>query len=238
MTSTFRKSSELQDRLDKIILQNKEDVDSLNEEIESLKEQNQLLHDEIESLVETAEMKDEKVEEESHEDDTQDYEGIHEESKDAIVEPVVPVNEPEIIDTDENKGEESEDTEGAAQDENSNIPEDYPEDDEGPDDEDYDADEGGQIDSETGEIIESDNAYDTNVYQSEAEDEHLPEDESEDYNQGGTYDEDDHDKEDVVEENFESEPINDNDQSNDENYQLAGYEPDSPDSSEFTVKCH
>ena len=198
------------DRLDEVILQNKQQVDSLNEEIDALKEQNQLLHDEIESLIETAEMKEEAGEEKPDEsvgaDNTLNY----------------PVNEEP----------EDGDLEGASQDENV------------PDDEDYDAEDNRQVDPNTGEIIESPIDGGDEIHDVNSEEEGLPEDESEDYNQGDNAYGDDHDDEEPIEEDqVESETVIDNDQSNDENYQtsdelnneinseeeyqVAGYEPES-----------
>ena len=193
------------DHLDEVNLQNKQQVDALNEDIDALKEQNQLLHDEIESLIETAEMKDEanKV------DDTE-----------------VPEDYPE------NEEPEDGDQEGASQDEN--IPEDG----------DFDAENKDRVDSNTGEIIETPIDQEIHEVHPDPEEDHLPEHDSEYYNQGGNAYGDDTDNEEPIEEDpVESETIIDNDQSNDENYQtndelndeinseeeyqVAGYEPES-----------
>ena len=205
------------EHLDEVILQNKQQVDSLNEEIDALKEQNQLLHDEIESLIETAEMKGEAGKVDDSEAGSKLDEAI--ETSDTLNYPV-------------NEEPEDGDLEGASQDENI------------PDDEDYDAEDQRQVDPNTGEIIESPIDGGDEIHDVNSEEEGLPEDESEDYNQGDNAYGDDHDDEEPIEEDpVESETIIDNDQSNDENYQtsdemndeinseeeyqVAGYEPES-----------
>ena len=204
--------------MDEVILQNKQQVDSLNEEIDALKEQNHLFHDEIESLIETAEMKGEA---DTGGSDSGKIDNDGSDSADNALN--YPVN-----------GEADDgDLEGASQDENI------------PDDEDYDAEDQRQVDPNTGEIIESPIDGGDEIHDVNSEEEGLPEDESEDYNQGDNnlYG-DDHDKEEPIEEDpVESETIIDNDQSNDENYQtsdemndeinseeeyqVVGYEPES-----------
>ena len=219
----FSESKELKNRLDEVILRNKEQVDSLkfneeklNEEIDVLKEQNQLLHDQIESLVETAEMKDEAN----------------------IANGIEAPDTPEKLNYPEHEESEDDDLEGASQGENNNDSTNE----DGTDDEDYDAEETFQIDPATGEKIETDNPYDQEdeIHEVDSVEDGLPEDEAEDYNDGGNIGDDDHDNEDVVDEGIEydTESI-DNDQTNDEhyqtndelnneiNYQLEGYEPDS-----------
>ena len=115
----------------------------------------------------------------------------------------VPENYPE------NEAPEDDDQEGASQDENI------------PGDADYDK---NLVDSETGEIIDTPMDQEMHeIHEVDPEEENLPEHESEDYNQGGNAYGDDHDNEEAIEEDpVESETIiNDNDQSNDENYQTS-----------------
>ena len=213
----------MKNRLDEVILHNKEQVDSfkfneekLNEEIDVLKEENQLLRDQIDSLVESGEMK-----------DVAD-----------IANSAKAPDTSETLNYPEDEASEDDDLEGASQGEDNHDSINK----EGTDDEDYDAEETLQIDPATGEKIETDNPYDQEdeIHEVDSVEDGLPEDEAEDYNDGGNIEGDDHDNEDVVEdegieydtesiENMNDEHYQTNDELNNEinEYQLEGYEPDS-----------